>query len=107
MPCWNDLFEMLLDEDLSAEDIVSRLAVKPSRMRQLLNSKRLDARLKAVESVANQKAGHAVLSTIDSAAKKLAVLTANEKPETARRACLDVIKKAEQIYRDQGLGTRD
>ena len=101
MATWQELYEMLLDEDLSPEKVVARLNVRPSRLRQLLASKRLAARLKAVETVADRKAVHTFISRIAHVAGRLVKLVESGRPETARRACLDVIATARQVHKSR------
>ena len=72
MATWQELYDMLLDEDLSPEEIVARLNVRPSRLRRLLASKRLAARLKAAESAAAGAAPPAGPSMTRKAAAALA-----------------------------------
>ena len=45
MACWQDLYEMLIDDALTPEQIVARLNVPPSRLKRMLASKRLAASL--------------------------------------------------------------
>lgn len=101
MARWQQLYEMLLNEDLSPQEIVSRLNVRPSRLRQLLAGKRLAARLQVAESVANRQAGHAVVSAVASAVRQLTALTSSNKDETARKSCLDVINTGRQVYKKE------
>ena len=101
MACWQELYKMLLDEQMSAYDIVEKLAVKPSRLKRMLESKRLAARLRMVESVVDRRAAHVIIAAVDTAMPELSKLTRADKPETARRACLDVIATAKQVYREQ------
>ena len=101
MACWQELYKMLLDERMSAYDIVEKLAVKPSRLKRMLQSKRLAARLRMVESVVDRRAAHVIIAAIDTAMPGLSKLTRADKPETARRACLDVIATAKQVFREQ------
>ncbi len=108
MANWQELFDMLLDESLSARDIVDRLAVKPYRLRQLLDSPRLMTRLRLLELVANKKADHMMIASTGSAASKLAILAGNGQSETARRACLDVLERGVAMHKkkkaDASLG---
>ena len=101
MATWQELYGMLLDENLSPEQIVARLNVRPSRLRRLLASKRLAARLNAVESVADRRGVHALISRIGQAAGRLVKLVESERPETARKACLDVIGTARQVHKSR------
>lgn len=101
MPGWENLFELLHNEDMDAKDIIIALGVKPSRLRRMLQSKRLESRLAAIEAVANKKAGHAVVSSIAPAVHKMAKLIESERPETARRACLDMLEAAMKIFRSE------
>ena len=107
MATWQELYEMLLDEEISPEEVVARLNVRPSRLRQLLASKRLASRLKAVESVADRKAVHALISRLAHAAGGLVKLVESGRPETARKACLDVIATARQVHRSRSDEQRD
>ena len=101
MACWQELYKMLLDEQMSAYDIVEKLDVKPSRLKRMLESKRLAARLGMVESLVDRRAAHVIIAAVDTAMPGLSKLTRADKPETARRACLDVIATAKQVYREQ------
>ena len=100
MPRWQSLCELLLNEDMTAHDVVMALGVKPSRLRRMLRSKRMAAYLKSAEAVANSKAGHAVVAEMAPAMQKLIKLTESQRPETARRACLDLLTTAKQIYKE-------
>ena len=95
MATWKDLYAMLVDEKLTADEIVDRLNVKPSRLKQLLGSYRLFLRLKAVADTAALRCEHAVAVGGERAARKLSELATLAKAETARKACLDVMEKAE------------
>ncbi len=99
MARWQNLCELLLSEDLAPQDVLLALGVKPYRLQQMLRSKRLKSRLESVEAVANKRAGHTVVVGIAPAAKKLTELTDSQRPETARRACLDLIETARKIYK--------
>ncbi len=98
MACCQDLYRMLVKEKLSAEEIVSQLGVSPSRLKRMLASKRLNAKLRAAELVANKQAGYGLVVGVGSTARKLKDLTGADKPETARRACLDVLTTAREIH---------
>lgn len=101
MACWKDLYELLMDPDVSADQIVDRLAVPPSRLMRMLASKRLAAKLAVTGAVAQLRAQQAALAGADRAAGRLNQLLAGAKPETARKACLDVMGKADAIYKDR------
>ena len=98
MACWQDLYRMLVEEKLSAEEIVGQLGVQPSRLKRMLASKRLNAKLRAAELVASKQAGYGLVVGVGSTARKLKDLTGADKPETARRACLDVLTTAREIH---------
>ena len=101
MAKWQFLCELLLNEDMAPQDVLLALGVKPYRLQQMLRAKRLASRLASVEAVANKRAGHIVAVGIAPAAQKLAELTDSQRPETARRACLDLIETARKIYKDR------
>ncbi len=103
MPGWENLCELLHNEDMDAQDIIIALGVKPSRLRRMLQSKRLESRLAVIEAVANKKAGHAVVASIAPTVQKLTELTESQRPETARRACLDVLETAMRIFRSERI----
>jgi len=100
MPCWQDLYELLMDGELSPHEIMARLNVRPSRLRRMLASKRLAARLAMAEAISAKSGGHAVVARAGEAARKLACLIDADRPETARKACLDVLQTARGIYRE-------
>lgn len=98
MATWQQLYEMLLDEQLSPEQIVDRLHVRPSRLRQLLESKRLAARLEALADVAGLKASFELLGRVGQAVGRLLALAEAQPAETSRRASLDVLRVAREVY---------
>ena len=101
MARWQELHQMLLDKKLTPEEIVDRLDVCPSRLDRLLASKRLAGRLKMIQKVADRKASQQIISRLASATAKMVELLDADRPETARRACHDVIELARQAYRAQ------
>ena len=103
MACWQDLYAMLLDEELTAEQVVARVGVKPSRLRRLLESKRMAARLAVVAEVAEARGEQALAAGQERAARKLAALAGQGEGETSRKACLDVMDKAQAIRSRRGL----
>ncbi len=106
MADWKFLFELLHNEDMDSHDIVNALGVKPSRLQQMLRSKRLAARLASIEAIADKKAGHAIVSSIAPAMHKMAELIDSKRPETARKACLDMLEAAREVFKRKGLGSR-
>ena len=90
MARWQELCELLLDKELTPQDVVEKLGVKPCRLKQMLESKRLADRLELVEKIAAMRADHAILLAVEAAAGKLAALAAEDN-ETGRKACLDVL----------------
>jgi len=99
MARWQELYEMVLAGDLPPAEIMDRLNVKPSRLRQMLASKRLVARLALHEEMADRTHVHRSLKDIARAASRLSELTESDQPEAARRACRDVLT--------DGRGLRD
>ena len=101
MPGWKDLFECLKEEGLRAEDIVERLGVTPTRLRQMLASKRLASALDALHAVAERKTGVTVGAAAVAAAAKLAKLASSgetKAAESARKACLDILETAKEAH---------
>ncbi len=98
MPDLDFLCELLHNKDMEPCDIALALGVKPYRLRQMLNSKRLAARLEAIEALADKKAEHAVFSGIAPAMHKMTKLTGSHRPETARQACLNILDTAVRIH---------
>jgi len=84
-----------MDKKLTPQGIVEKLGVKPSRLKQMLESKRLAERLELVEKIAAVRADHAILVAVEAAADRLAALAAND-TETGRKACLDVLAQARE-----------
>jgi len=99
MATWQELYVMLLEEQMTPHEIIARLNVRPSRLRELLASRRLASRLRLAESLAEERRGHAVAHEAGSAANKLGELIGSDRPETARKACLDVLEAAEEVRR--------
>ena len=96
MAKWQDLCELLMDKELTPQKIVEKLGVKPSRLKQMLESKRLAGRLELVEQIAAVRADHTILLAVEAAADKLAALAAKD-TETGRKACLDVLAQGRLV----------
>ena len=103
MADWKFLCELLHNESMDSHDIVNALGVKPSRLRRMLRSKRLAARLASIEALADKKAGHTIVSSIAPAMHKMTELIGSERPETARKACLDILEAAMRIFRSERI----
>lgn len=101
MACWKDLFAYLKDEQMQPHEIIERLGVYPSRLRKMLNSKRLATALSMLHSLAERQAGAIVGRSAAIAARKLKLLTAAAQAESTRKACNDVMEKAQQALRDE------
>ncbi len=97
MACWKDLYRMLTDPQMTPEQIVTSLGVKPSRLRRMLASKRLAAALAAAEVIAEERAAHVASAARASAVENLRALTDSDRAETARRSCLDVMELSRQL----------
>ena len=97
------LCELLHNRDMEPYDIVLALGVKPYRLRQMLNSRRLEARMSAIEALADKKAGHAIVSSIAPAMHRMTRLMESDRPETARKACLDMLEAAMRIFRSERI----
>ena len=104
MAKWQELCELLMDKELTPQEIVEKLRVKPCRLKQMLESKRLAERLELVEKIAAVRADHAILVAMEAAADKLAALATND-TETGRKACLDVLAQG-QALRTQRTSAR-
>ena len=96
MAKWQELCELLMDKELTPQEIVEKLRVKPCRLKQMLESKRLAERLELVEKIAAVRADHAILVAMEAAADKLAAL-ATKDTETGRKACLDVLAQGQAL----------
>jgi hypothetical protein len=96
MAHWEQLCELLLKQEVTSQEIIERLGVKPYRLRQMLESKRLAERLGLAEQIAARRADHAILLAVAAAAEKLAALAAKD-TETGRKACLDVLAEARVV----------
>ena len=103
MPSWQNLYELLVNEDMTAHDIRVALGVRPARLRRMLLSKRLAARLEVIEAVADKKAGHALVASIAPAMHRMTELIGADRPETSRRACLDLLEAALKIFRSERI----
>jgi hypothetical protein len=104
MARWQELCELLLNKELTPQGIVEQLGVKPYRLKQMLESKRLAARLEVVEQIAAMRSDRAILLAVEAAADKLAALAAGE-GETGRKACLDVLAQG-RLVRTEREATR-
>ena len=90
MASYKDLMK-LMRKGLSAGEIMERLKLTPSRLRQILAVKRLSATLEAEEYLARQIVRHQLASGVQTAAIKMRELIEGEQTETMRKACLTLL----------------
>ena len=108
MAKWQELCELLMDKEVTPQGIVEKLGVKPYRLKQMLESKRLTERLELLEQIAARRADHAILVAVEAAADKLGALAAKD-TETGRKACLDVLAQGRLVRTERksaGAGNR-
>ena len=108
MATWKDLYDLLTEPSMTAREIVENIDVKPSRLRQLLASKRLRARLDAINEVSIQRADHFLMAGANLAAFRLISLANGDHPATSHKACLSLLEHSPQARRrwdslDRGL----
>lgn len=97
MAAWQGLFQMLTDEVVTPLEIIQRMNLPPSRLRRMLESPRLRAKLTLLHAIARAKARCVVVANVEPAAKTLAALTCDERAETARKACIDVLRESKDM----------
>lgn len=90
MPSYKDLMK-LIRAGLSPEEIMARLDVKPSRLRQMLTSKRLTEELALQERLAREVVRHQTAADVHTVAGKLREIAFGERTEAARKACLTLL----------------
>ena len=97
MARWQDLHRMLLDETLSADEIIARLNVPPSRLKKMLNSKRLRQRLDAADDLVKRAHSQRLMKNMECLSRRLIGLTQSDRPETARRACEHLLGECQKL----------
>ena len=102
MPSWKDLAALICDPNVTTHEMLARLNLRPSWLKRLLESKRLARYLRLVEEAEERKAAHRMAMTIDLAVARLGELAIQQdKPETARKACMDIMEQALHIFKEQ------
>ena len=96
-----DQLARLIRCGLSAEEIIDRLGVKPSRLRQMLGSKGLRWRLSLTEDVAMEVASHRTAGRVGAMTERLVELAYGDKSETARKACMALLAEGIRIMECQ------
>ncbi|MDY6914304.1 MAG: hypothetical protein SVT52_07610 [Planctomycetota bacterium] len=96
MPSYKELLELIRDGRSTREIFASFSPMWPSRMRRLLASKRLRKALELEESLAATVVGHRTATGVAGVAERLFELAESEKDETARKACIDLLKEGLQ-----------
>ncbi len=86
---------------LTAEEIIQRLEVPPSRLRRMLGSKRLRRRLSLTEEVSLEVASHRTAGRVGAMTERLVELAYGDKPETARKACVALLAEGIRIMECQ------
>jgi len=97
MAGWQDLYRMLLDESVSAAQIIDRLNIPPSRVRRLLGSRRLRQRLEAADDLVERAHSQRLMKNMEQVSHRLIDLADSEKPETARRACEHLLAECQKL----------
>jgi hypothetical protein len=95
MAKWKELCGMLSDEHCSAFEILAALPMPPSRMKRLLNGKRLLRHLVLMDWISRRRRDFAT----ERASRALMGLADSERAETRRRACLDLLEQASEQRR--------
>jgi len=97
MARWQDLCQMMLDETIPPDEIITRLNVTPSRLRQMLQSRRLKQRLEAAADLTEQVHGERLMKNMEQVSRRLIDMTASDRPETARRACEHLLAECQKL----------
>jgi len=103
MPGWRDLMTMLR-ADAAPERIVRTLRVRPSRMRELLGSRRLREALEVERQVAEAQRNAAAQRRAERMLDRLEELATSGETETARKACSEVLAVSRQEAGDAAGG---
>lgn len=90
MATYKDLLK-LIQQGLSAEEIMLRLDVCPSKLRRMMRSEKLIDQLAVQEELARQIVRHQTASDVQTMMAKMRELALGEKTETARKACLALL----------------
>jgi hypothetical protein len=96
---------MLLDElfagNLSEQEVLEKYKIKRNVFANWLNEPAFLRALQNRITAAYQQSAVMLARFAPTAASRLIALTASEKPETARRACLDIIEMGEANKKEQ------
>jgi len=94
----------LIRGGLTAEEIIERLGVRPSRLRRMLNCERLRRRLDLTEEVALRVAAHRTAGRVAAMTERLVELAYGDKSETARKACVALLAEGSRIIEGSSRG---
>ena len=96
MARWQDLCRMMLDETIPPGEILTRLNVTPSRLRQMLQSRRLKQRLEATTNLTERVQTERLVKNMEQVSRRLIDMSGSDKPETARRACKHLLAECQR-----------
>lgn len=111
---WQYLLYLMMDTDMSPSQILGYLQVKPSRLKKLMGSKRLNERLAAMQSMSVARARHIAVCWSDQALRNLLRLVEHGRDESSRGASRDMLVVAAEMLKgrsgpirlDEPLGSR-
>lgn len=90
MATYKDLLK-LMQQGLSAEEVMLRLDVCPSKLRRMLRSEKLIDQLTVQEELAQRIARHQTATDVQTMTAKMREIALGETTETARKACLALL----------------
>lgn len=90
MPSYKELMK-LIRQGKSPAEILEEMPMPPSRLRRMLNGKRMQALLKLEEEIAAELVCHNTATGIFAVAERLNELTKAQNAETARKVCLALL----------------
>lgn len=101
---WQDIFELIMEGRLQPGNIVYLPGIKPSRLKRMLNSKRLKKRLELIEEYANMDNAQNSLTSKWLALRKQSEMlgwSQWSEPKEILQVCRDVLNETRKVINDQ------
>ena len=106
MPSYKYLLKLIREGKTPAQ-IMELMPMRPGRWRRMLNRKRFREELAIAESLAAVMAVHRVATGVQSAAERFSELMECDKPETARKVAIALLREGLHHEETPGEGDDD
>ncbi len=100
MPSYKQLIP-LIREGWSPKEIMAHFSIEPWRLKRMFSSKRLWRELGLEGEMSLKLAEQKVAAGVSDIADRLIMLACDDKVETARKACVELLAEGEKISRER------